>query len=305
MRILINPKHFKKERFDVLINSLPNIIFTDDINDHDIEGIITWSSAIKAEVLDRYPKLKIVLLPSAGYDKADLNYLKKREIILTNARGVYDIQIAEDVISKIMYFNRDIKQYQTQMNHHIWEADHHFHELYQKTVGIIGTGSIGMRIAQVLRGFNTRVIGFKRTKDDVPYFDHIYTEDEGFNDLLKQSDYVILAVPLTDETTHIIDENALRNMKKDALLINIARGKIVDEKALIKALNSDWIRGAALDVTETEPLPENHPLWQAKNIFITPHIAGTSPMANLRVNERLKQIIEQYVHKIPIDNRIC
>ncbi len=305
MRILIHPKHFTKSRFASLIEHFPHIVFTDDINDFSIEGMISWSGSVKKEVLDQYPYLKIVLLPSAGYDKADLDYLKQRHMILTNARGVYDIQIAEDVVSKILYFNRHMNDFQLQKEKHIWASNHTFFEIYGKTVGIIGAGSIGQRIAAVLKGFNAHVIGYRRQQDARPPFDQIMTGKQGLYDVLRQSDYVILAVPLNDQTMKLIDEKALKMMKKDALLVNIARSKVIDEKALIKALKEHWIRGAALDVTMIEPLPENHPLWDLPNVYISPHIAGQSIQANERVNEMLKTIIEQYINHEAIDNRIC
>ncbi len=304
MHVLINPKHFDKNYFDRLIRDLPEVSFTDDLNDDRIDAMITWPSAVKKEVLDRYPNLKIILLPSAGYDLADLAYLKKRKIILTNARGVYDVQIAEDVLAKILYFNRDMKRYQDNMNRHLWESYDQFNELFEQTVGIIGTGSIGSRIAKIIKGFDAHVIGYHRDHSMRAYFDEMLTGKSGLITLLQRSDYVVLALPLTAESTYLIDENALKNMKKNALLINISRGKIIEENALIKALNENWIRGAALDVTVHEPLPVDHPLWEAKNVYISPHVAGNSPMANRRVNALLKRIIQQYLMGELTENRI-
>lgn len=305
MKILINPKHFKKEQFQTLINRLPQVTFTDDLDDLDIEGFITWGSAVKPKVLDRYQKLKLICLPSAGYDQVDVSYLKKRNIVLTNARGVYDIQIVEDVLSKILYLNRDMIRYQKAMNDHMWETEGKFFELYGSTVGIIGTGSIGQRLALIMKSFGTHTIGYRRKKEAVDGFDDIFYDAIGFEYLLSHSDYVILAVPLNDDTKYLMNEKAFKLMKKEALLINIARGDVIDQNALIKALNESWIRGAAIDVTSPEPLPKDDPLWEAKHVYISPHIAGRSPKAYERVNEKLSIIIKQYLEKKPIDNQIC
>ncbi len=305
MKILINSKHFNMSEFKLLITHLDDVTFTDDFNDLDIDAMITWPSAIRADILDQYPDLKLIMLPSAGYDKADLSYLKKRQIVLTNARGVYDIQIAEDVLSKILYFNRNMRLFQENMNQSIWHYEGSFAEIYGSTVGIIGAGSIGQRIAKVMKGFDAHVIGYRRNEEPLPDFNQIYTGDKGLQKLLKVSDYVILAVPLNDKTTYLIDEDALRLMKKNALIINIARGKVIEQNALIKALNEGWIRGAALDVTEIEPLPSESPLWHAKNLFISPHVAGSSPKAHTRVNALLERLINQFRSNEPIDNRIC
>lgn len=305
MKILINPKHFHINDFQSLITHLPDIDFVDDIDDVEIEGMITWSSAVKKDVLERYPKLKIIMLPSAGYDQADIAYLKERGIIMTNARGVYDIQIVEDVIAKISYINRDIKHFQEKMNDQLWDNHGNFAEIYGSTVGIIGTGSIGRRLAKVLKGFDAHVIGYRRIDASVPEFDQVYTGEQGLKTLLNQSDYVILAVPLTSQTKHLINEHTLEDMKKNALLINIARGDVIDQNALIKALNDDVIRGAALDVTTPEPLLSDDPLWQTKHLYITPHTAGRSPKAFERANALLLRIIKAFTQDEPLENRIC
>lgn len=305
MRILINPTYFEKKEYQALIDKLPHVTFTDDIHDKTIDGMITWAHAAKKDVLDKYPRLKLLLLPSAGYDKADLDYLKQRQIIMTNARGIYDIQIAEDVIAKILYLNRHIKFAQENQQKQTWNRHGIFHEIYGSTVGIIGAGSIGRRIAKVIKGFDTHVLGYRREASGLPEFDEILTGKKGLHALLSRSDYVILSVPLTKHTHHLMNETTLKEMKSSALLINIARGHIVDQQALIKALEHGWIRGAALDVTETEPLPADDPLWNVPHVFISPHTAGSSVNARKRVIFLLEKIIRQYLNNEVIDNRIC
>lgn len=305
MRVLINPNYFKKEQFTYLQKQLPELEFSNDFNDPEVDIYITWASGVKKVILEKLPQLKLILLPSAGYDKADLEYVKQRGIILTNAKTVYDIQIAEHVLANMLYINRDLACYQQLQIKHQWQPHNQFYEIYGKTVGIIGAGSIGQRIAKLLKGFDTHVIGYRRQLKETPYFDDIVTDDKGLNRLLQQSDYVILAIPLSSQTHHLMNEQRLRSMKKDALLINIARGKVIDEEALIKALNQGWIRGACIDVATQEPMAIDHPLWDAKHVFITPHIAGRSPEANARINTLFKQIIEAYMNHKPIMNRIC
>src|SRR3990170_3656626 len=149
-------------------------------------------------------------------------------------------------------------------------------EVRGKTMGVLGLGHIGAEIAEKAHVFGMRVIGTKRTPADVPHVDRIYPPDE-LREVLRASDVVVIALPLTSDTRGLLGEAAFRAMKRTALVINIGRGPIVQEAALVRALQEGWIGGAGLDVFEREPLPADSPLWGMEHVIITPHGSGGWP----------------------------
>ncbi len=304
MKILIEMSYLKDSDYNQLTHRFPNVYFTKDIQDLEITGLLSMPGFLKKENLDIYPNLKFVMVLTAGFDMLDLDYFKSRNITLLNAKDVYSIQIAEDVFSKILYFNRNMAHYQTQMSTGTWKHHQVLHEIAQSTVGILGTGSIGLEIAKRLKAFDARVIGYKQTLEKLPYFDDIYYGLEGLKQLLKESDYVIIALPLNSNTKHLIDEEKLSLMKESALIVNIARGDIIDQQALINALVNQKIRGACLDVMTPEPLPEHNELWSLSNVFITPHNAGSSPNVRNRLIKAIYDSIENYLNNNEFYNRV-
>ncbi|AUD64781.1 hypothetical protein BK011_03465 [Tenericutes bacterium MZ-XQ] len=305
MKIFLDPTMLKIDVYDQTINRFKDHDFVYDIEQSfDADVIVSMGSILEPQSLERYPNLKWIALISAGYDHVDLDYLKKRNIMLTNAKDVFSIQIAEDIISKMMFFNRNLGfHYEKQKEKH-WKYKSVNSEIYGSTIGILGTGSIGQHVAKRLKAFDTKIIGYKRTFDHVPFFDVIYTGKNGLYELLKESDYVILALALNDQTKHIIDAKALSMMKPNALLINVARGDVIDQQALTKALMTHQIRGAALDVTTPEPLPETDVLWTLDNCFITPHNASASPKIHERIRDEIEDTIDRVIHKKELDNQI-
>lgn len=267
-----------KSRYEKIIEKYKGYEITNNIEDsYDASGIIVYPNFVIKENIDKYPNLKWIQLFSAGFNTIDLDYLKERNIILTNARDVYNKPIAEDVITKILAINRNVKKYYDNMEHCSWTRYNNEFELTGSTVGIIGVGSIGTEIAKRLKGFEVKIIGYRKNPIPEMYFDEIYTGETGLNHLLSVSDYVIIAVPLNKDTYNLINLEKIKLMKKDALLINIARGEIINQDDLIYALENKMIRGAGLDVTTPEPLPADNKLWKMDNVFITPHNSFSSP----------------------------
>jgi D-2-hydroxyacid dehydrogenase (NADP+) len=148
------------------------------------------------------------------------------------------------------------------------------------------------------------VIGYKRTHANLAYYNQLYYGQDGLNQLLSLSDYVIVSCPLLKETYHLIDQKAFKLMKKSAVIINVARGEIIDQEALIHALESDLIRGAGLDVTTPEPLPESSTLWHLKNVIITPHNASSSPYVQKRLIQEVDDALSRYLNQLPYDNLV-
>jgi phosphoglycerate dehydrogenase-like enzyme len=198
-------------------------------------------------------------------------------VLLTNASGIHAIPISEHILAFMFCLSRGIRQCIRNQIDHKWERKGHVNEIEGSTLGIIGVGKIGEKTAEKARALGMNVIGLRRNPDKhSPYVDRMYGID-GLMDLLKQSDWVALTLALTKETTGLIGERELRAMKNTAFIINIARGPIIQEKHLVKALQEKWIAGAGLDVFEEEPLQADSALWDMQNVIITPHYAGATP----------------------------
>jgi D-2-hydroxyacid dehydrogenase (NADP+) len=186
----------------------------------------------------------------------------------------------------------------------IWRTYGATGELEGQTIGIVGFGKIGQEVARLAEAFRMRVVALRRDPSrGGPPGVALWPPDR-LGDLLECSDFVVVAVPLTDETSRLIGEEALRRMKRTAYLINVARGKIVDESALVRALEERWIAGAALDVFEHEPLPAESRLWRLPNVIITFHIAGTTPRYWERVTDVFGENLRRFLAGEELENRV-
>lgn len=246
-----------------------------------VDAEILYAMRISSEEFSNAKKLLWIQSPFVGVDSILIDEVKRSNVIVTNSKGIHASQASDHVFALILAFARRLPELLEDQKLKKWKARHPFpfdplDELRGKTLGIVGLGSIGREIARKGKCFGMYVIGVKNTPSRVEYVDRVYGKDE-MDRLLKISDYVVLCVPLTDETAGMISEEELRIMKDTAYLINIARGEVVDERALIRALKEGWIAGAAIDVAEKEPLPENSELWDMNNVIITPHVAGSTP----------------------------
>lgn len=303
MKIWLERSAFDDQEVATIIQKLPEHHITTSLEEAiDATVAIMKPPFVKPELLDRLPSLKFIKLLTAGYNSVNLEELKQRNITLAYAKDVFSIQIAEDVFSKILFFNRKLDLFYQQTNDRVWKTQPIQHEIYGQTIGIIGYGSIGFEIAKRMKSFGTRVIAYKRKPTTDPYVDLFVHDEEGLNDLLRQSDVVIIALPLNQKTFHFMNKKRFSLMKKTALFINVARGEVVNQDDLIDSLENDIIRGAALDVTTPEPLPETNPLWRAKHIFITPHQASASPYMNKRLIDEVIMTINKYTKNEPLDN---
>ncbi|GAB6100624.1 D-2-hydroxyacid dehydrogenase [Halanaerocella petrolearia] len=259
----------------------------------------------KKEDLKKAENLKWLHLPSAGASKyIDQSLYHNQDIILTNSSGVYGLPIAEHILGMILAFNNNLSQYFEQQQQKEWQSVRARRDIYGSTCGIIGFGNIGREVAKRAQALGSRVLALKRTVDQVPdYVDKLYTQDE-INQVLKESDYIILSLPITEETKGIISAQELQLMKKDAFLVNVGRGELVVQNDLIKALTEGWIAGAGLDVTTPEPLPEDSPLWELSNVIITPHCSGYSPTNSKRLYDIFSKNLESYMKGQPLKNRV-
>jgi phosphoglycerate dehydrogenase-like enzyme len=206
-------------------------------------------------------------------------------------------------------FNRTWPEMVRLQDRHVWPRSANWYklggrELDNQTLGIIGLGSIGRRVAQLGKAFGMHVLATRRTVhggESDPDVDQIYPM-ERLHDMLRQCDYVVLAVPLTAQTERLIGEAELRAMRPHTYLVNVARGQIVDEKVLIRALQEGWIAGAGLDVAEEEPLPSDSPLFSLPNVILTPHISGVSVHYDKRLTELFVDNLQRYRSNRPLRN---
>ena len=231
---------------------------------------------------------------NSGVDSYDLEALADREVAVTNAAGVAAEPIAEQVLGYLLVFERRIHRgIRQQERDGVWRR-YSAGELRGKTLGIVGVGAIGTRVAELASAFDAEVIGTKRTPETAPdVVDEAYPP-EGLPELLARSDYLVLACPLVEATRGLIGTEELMSMRSDAVLVNVARGEVINESALETALQQNRIRGAALDVFDEEPLPAESPLWDLSNAVITPHMAGSTPKYADRVGSLFEENYRRY-----------
>ena len=234
-----------------------------------------WNNAL----LDVATNLKYIQSIGAGYDQFPLDELRKRGIRLASARGVNSNAVSEHAMAMVLALARHIHTGRDNQRNAFWRSmisdlSKREDELGGKTMLIVGLGTIGSRLAKLAKAFDMRVVATKRNLDvSGTAADEIHPPS-AVNDLLPQADFVVLTCPLTDETADMINADTLALMKPSSYLINVARGGCVDEPALMDALNSGAIAGAAIDHFKAEPLPADSPFWAMENVIITPHTGG-------------------------------
>lgn len=247
------------------------------------------------EYVKLMPNLKVLQLPNAGYDDA-LEYLRPG-LIICNGRGIHDASTAELAVGMTIASLRGFPSFVMAQSAGRWNHAH-FRSINDRKIGIVGFGAIGKRIARNLAGFDAEVIGFSRSGRDGS------VKVENFDEYLPTLDVVILILPLRDETRHFFDARRLALLKDGALLVNVARGAIVDTDALLAELRTGRIT-AALDVTDPEPLPHDHPLWREKGVFITPHVGGNSSAFEPRARRLIESQLVRLAAGLPLENIVA
>lgn len=241
--------------------------------------VVVVSGFWKNHLLEKAPRLKFIQSISAGINQYDLNVLRAGGVRLASAQGVNMNAVSDHAMSLILAMSRrlpEARDNQARKFYRPMQSDHALREdeLAGKTLAIFGLGRIGGRLAKLAKAFDMNVIGFRRSNlSNRGYADEVHASAD-FHEFLPRADFVALTCALTDETRNIIGEAALSRFKATSYLINMARGACVDEGALVRSLRDGKIKGAALDCTVEEPLPEDSPLWSMPNVFITPHTGG-------------------------------
>ena len=221
-------------------------------------------------------KLKWLHSFSAGMDRILTPETAKLPILISNSSGIHATPIAEHLIGFMLIFTRGFHKTFRNQEKRIWQKDDTISELRGKTILVVGLGDIGLEVARLAHAFGTRVIAVARSQKDKPKFVDELKMGNQLDRMLPKADFVAICLPYTKETHHLFDMSKLKRMKSTAVIMNIGRGGIIHEKELIQALKKKIIGGAALDVTEKEPLPRESPLWGMENVIITPHHSGLS-----------------------------
>lgn len=234
-----------------------------------VEGVICNGLFLHHDIR-RFPNLRYIRLTAAGYDRVDMAYVRARGITIHNAGATYAIPMSEHVVCSVLMLYRKMRQFGTNQQQHFWNKERSLCELCGRTVLIVGCGAVGQACATRFAAFGCHVLGVARSARNLPGFAQVYTQPE-LPALLEQADVVIPALPATPETTGLFDAAMFGRMKHGAVFVNIARGSLVHERALLDALSGGTLAGAVLDVFANEPLPPDSPLWDMPNVILTPH----------------------------------
>lgn len=259
------------------------------------EVLFGWIHHFPKNLLARTPRLKWIQTMSAGIDLMP-EEIRKSRIRIVNASGLHSTPMGEMVLEVMLMFAKDAPACFQMKQTRTWKR---FRPalLRGQTVGILGLGVVGREIARLSKAFGMEVIGIRRSgqpEQPFPEVDRVYPREQ-LSEVLAKSDYVVLALPLTKETRGMIGEKELKAMKPSAYLINPARGAIIDEGALIRALEEKWIAGAGLDVFVKEPLPPESRFYDLPNVIFSPHISGDMPDYEGRATEVFRENLQRYI----------
>ena len=265
---------------------------------------IVAGMTIEEDLVTEAREMELFACAYAGTGHLPLSALESAGVRVTNASGVHGPNVAEHAIGAILAFTRRFFRARNQQERREWR---HFQagELQGETVTVVGLGAIGRAISERLEGFGVETIGVRYTPEKGGPTDEVIGFGEGeFHEALSRTDHLVLSCPLTDETEGLVDEAEFTTLPPDALLVNVARGPVVDTDALVNAIRSNQLRGASLDVTDPEPLPEEHPLWGFENVQVTPHNSGHTPEYYARFADIVAENVERLKRGEELRNQV-
>ncbi len=239
-----------------------------------VKGVHAILGNLAPSLLPYADSLEWLQLNSAGANGYCGPGVLPEKAVLTNASGAYGLAIAEHMLGMILALQKNLLLYYDNQQNGVWRDEGPVTGIYHSRTLVLGTGNLGQEFARRMKALGSTVTGLCRSQKEKPdCLDEQYTMD-CLDRKLPRADIVALCLPGTDQTRHILDERRIGLMKKTALLVNVGRGNLVDQEALVRALRECRLAGAALDVTEPEPLPREDPLWSAPNLLLTPHVSG-------------------------------
>ncbi|SFB81123.1 D-2-hydroxyacid dehydrogenase (NADP+) [Halobiforma haloterrestris] len=272
------------------------------VGDADVEAC---DAVVTLEHRDEFLEVDWIHSIQAGVDRFPFDALEDAGVVLTNSTGIHDRTVGETVASYLLAFSRRLHDHVANQGERRWDQpawDEAF-TLPGSTACVLGTGTLGRGVADVLGSLGIRTVGVRRSADPVPGFEEVYANDDLF-EAVADADFVIVTLPLTESTRHLVDREVFETMGEDAYFVNVGRGPVVDEGALIDALESGAIAGAALDVFETEPLPEESPLWGMDEVIVSPHCAAFTEDYFRDVGDLVRENVDRLAEGDPFHNRV-
>jgi len=288
----------------------------------DADTEVLYAFHLPHDLLNKAPRLRWVQLHSAGADHLLGHPIMNSDVLITTTSGIHAPPIAEYAFASMLAWSRRVPKMLYYQNRREWPQGRWElfvgQELRGATLGIVGYGSIGREVGRLGKCFGMRVVATKRSVGQVAdtgyrvpgtgdpegqILNRIYPPEQ-LREMLAECDYVVISLPLTPDTRGLIGEEELRAMKPNAYLVNISRGGIVDEAALIKALQEGWIAGSGLDVFEEEPLPPDSPLYDLDNVILSPHVAGFSPHYDERASDLFAENLRRYLAGVELLNLV-
>jgi phosphoglycerate dehydrogenase-like enzyme len=262
-----------------MLNEIPHTVCADVAAcaqaGKDATAILLWSGTRESlrQILGLCGKVRWIHSRAAGLDHLLFPELVDSQIPLTNGRGMFSASLGEFVLAVILYFAKDFRRMIRNQSAAVWEP-FDVQAVSGQTVGIVGYGDIGRAAARCVRSMSMRVLAMKRHVPELPdpLVEHFYRPEQR-REMIAHCDYLVVTAPLTEETRHMIGDAEFSAMKPTAVVINVGRGPVIDEAALLRALTAKRIKGAGLDVFEHEPLPAEHPLYKLENVLLSPHCA--------------------------------
>ena len=246
-----------------------------------VEGVVC-NGLFLSHPIENFSNLRYIQLTSAGFDRVDMSYVTAHGIEIHNARGVYSIPMAEFALCGVLQLYKQAAFFRENQRQHLWEKHRGLSELCGKQVLIVGCGSVGNECAKRFTAFGCRVTGVDLFPREDSLYDRILPLEQ-LDEALKTTDVVVLTLPLTEQTKHLFNEERFDSLKSSAVLVNIARGAIVDTEALLRHI--DHIGGVVLDVFEEEPLTETSLIWDKENVILTPHNSFVGEGNSMRLKE--------------------
>ena len=293
---LVNLTKKQREKIESISNVDLNVVSPKQVTAADLDGVevlYDWSNTLK-DAVAKSDTLNWIQVVRAGVDALPLRELNDKGVILTNGSGANAINIAEQTMAYMLMFVRRMNLTARHQDLKEWKHDDGYDEVYNKTVMIVGVGHIGTIIAKYAKALGMKTIGVRRTDQPAEYIDEMIPMSE-MNSRIGEVHFVVNALPDTEETIGMFNKDLFDAMSKKAYYINIGRGKTTNMEDLIDALQKDEIAGAGLDVTTPEPLGSDSPLWDMKNVIITPHDAGNSVHYEERAFDIFKRNLKSYV----------
>ncbi|MDM5455244.1 D-2-hydroxyacid dehydrogenase [Peribacillus simplex] len=239
------------------------------------EILITYGEDLTEKIIGKAANLKWIMIMSAGMELMPFKAIEERGILVTNAKGIHKIPMAEYTIGMLLQYEKKLKLLMKNEREEMWDRKIEVGELNGKTILVLGAGAIGGEVARLGKAFRMTTLGVNRSGKPVESIDRLYTLDN-LLEAIPGADYIVSVLPSTDETKDLLQKEHFKAMKESAVFVNIGRGDLIDEEVLIEALEAGELAHAILDVFDPEPLEKGHPFWRMENVTVTPHLSSKS-----------------------------